>query len=443
MQHESIELLSQYLQIDTTNPPGNEDKGAAFFADIFEKEGIDYTVYEPEGASGKGRTSIRARISGSGSEDPLILLNHIDVVPAEKDQWSCDPFGGEVKDGYIHGRGAIDMKGQGIMELVAFLSVHRSGSVPKRDLIFLAVADEEVGGVYGVDYLLKNHSDDFSSGLVLNEGGFGVSNLLPDNRPAIFIAAAEKATNWMQISAEGPAGHGSVPQPDNALERLIRGLNRLQQMDNPITITETTAEYFKRLAQSWDFLKPYQADGREETLITCLTESGFADIPQMSAMLRNTISTNVISAGASVNVIPSRAVAKLDVRILPGQDPEAFKARVEDQLGDDELQVSFIARDRALASPFATPEFEVIEKVFNKRFPEAIVTPFLVFGSTDSRFFREKGMISYGVFPVIMTVEDVQMVHGIDEKISEENMVQGTETYTEIVAKLCGLEGAG
>ena len=164
MQHESIELLSQYLQIDTTNPPGNEVKGAAFFADIFEKEGIDYTVYEPEGASGKGRASISARISGSGSEDPLILLNHIDVVPAEKDQWSCDPFGGEVKDGYVHGRGAIDMKGQGIMELVAFLSVQRSGSAPKRDLIFLAVADEEVGGVYGANYLLKNHSGDFSYG---------------------------------------------------------------------------------------------------------------------------------------------------------------------------------------------------------------------------------------------------------------------------------------
>ena len=184
MQHESIELLSQYLKIDTTNPPGNEIKGTAFFADIFEKEGIGYTVYEPEGASGKGRASIRACIPGNGSEDPLILLNHIDVVPAEKDQWHCDPFGGEVRDGFIHGRGALDMKGQGIMELLAFLSVHRSGSVPKRDLIFLAVADEEVGGVHGVDFLLKNHPEDFSSGLVLNEGGYGVNNLLPEDRPA-------------------------------------------------------------------------------------------------------------------------------------------------------------------------------------------------------------------------------------------------------------------
>ena len=326
MQHESIDLLSQYLKIDTTNPPGNEVKGTAFFADIFEKEEVDFTVYEPEGVSGKGRCSISARISGSGSEEPLIL-----------------------------------------------------------------------------------------------------------------IAAAEKATNWMQVRAEGPPGHGSVPKPDNALERLIRGLNRLQQMDNPITITETTAEYFKRLAEGWDFLKPYQEDGLEKNLIKCLTESGFADIPQVSAMLRNTVSTNVMAAGGSVNVIPSRAEAKLDVRILPGQDPEAFKAMIEKQLDDDQLTVSFLTSDHALASPFDTPELEAIEAVFRRRFPEAVITPFLVFGSTDSRFFREKGMISYGVCPVLLAMDDIQMVHGIDEKISEENMILGTEIYTEIVEKLCAL----
>jgi len=439
MQHESIDLLSQYLKIDTTNPPGNEHKGTAFFAGIFEKEGVDYTVYEPDGALGKGRCSISARISGSGEEDPLILLNHIDVVPAEKEQWHCDPFGGEVRDGFVHGRGALDMKSQGIMELLAFLSVHRSGEVLKRDLIFLAVADEEVGGIYGVDFLLKNYPGEFSSGLVLNEGGFGVNNLLPDNRLVIFVAAGEKASNWMQISAEGPPGHGSVPKPDNALERLIRGLNRLQQMDNPMVITETMAAYFKRLADGWDFLKPFQEDGREETLKKCLTESGFADIPQMSAMLRNTVSTNVISAGGSVNVIPSRAEAKLDVRILPGQDPDAFKTRIEEQLGDDGLTVTSITKDHALASPVATPEFAAIEEVFKRRFPEAVVAPSLVFGSTDSRFFREKGMISYGVCPMMLAMEDIRMIHGIDEKISEENMVQGTEIYTEIVEKLCGL----
>jgi len=434
MQHEAVQLLSQYLKIDTTNPPGNELEGTTFFAEIFKKEGIGYTLYE----SDKGRASISARISGNGNEEPLILLNHIDVVPAEKDKWHFDPFGGDVRDGFVHGRGALDMKGQGIMELLAFLSIKRNRKVPNRDLIFLAVADEENGGAYGVDFLLKNHSGDFSAGLVLNEGGFCVNNLLPD-RPLFLISAAEKATNWIKVSAQGPPGHGSVPQENNALERLIRALNRLQQMDNPIIINEVTAEYFKRLADAWDFLKPYQADGKAETLIKCLIESGLTEVPQISATLRNTISANVISAGSSVNVIPSYAEAKLDVRLLPGQEPDEFMARVEKQLGDDDLVATFINKGYALVSPVFTPEFEVIEAVFHRRFPEAIIAPSVLFATSDSRFFRKKGITSYGVFPVLVSMEDVQMVHGIDEKISEDNLILGTDIYTEIVEKLCDL----
>ncbi|MCG6908613.1 MAG: M20/M25/M40 family metallo-hydrolase [Deltaproteobacteria bacterium] len=432
MQHEAVQLLSEYLQIDTTNPPGNEHKGAAFFSEIFEKEGVVCRRYK----SDQGRTSLSARIQGSGEEDPLILLNHIDVVPAEKEQWHFDPFGGEVKDGFVHGRGALDMKGQGIMELLAFLSVKRSGRQPNRDLVFLAVADEECSGVNGADFLLQNHPDDFTGGLVLNEGGFGVNNLLPD-RPLFLISTAEKACNWMEVSAQGPPGHGSVPHADNALERLIRGLNRLQEMESPIIITDTVAEYFRRLANVWDFLEPYKADGKQDTLIKCLLESGFSEVPQVSAILRNTVSTNVITAGSSVNVIPSHASAKLDVRLLPGQDPDEFRARVVERLGDDQLQTTFINKDRALASPFNTPAFEAIESVFSRHFPSAVVAPSVLFGSSDSRFFRERGITSYGVFPVLVAMEDIQMVHGIDEKISVENLVMGTEFFTEIVETLC------
>jgi len=435
MPHEAIQLLSQYLTIDTTNPPGNEHKGAAFFAEIFKKEKVAYKLYE----SGKGRTSISARLTGSGEEDPLILLNHMDVVPAEKEQWRFDPFGGEVRDGFIHGRGALDMKGQGIMELLAFLSIKRSRKVLNRDLVFLAVADEECGGVHGVDFLLQKYPDDFSAGLVLNEGGFGLEKLVPD-RPVFLISTAEKATNWMKVNAQGPPGHGSAPHGNNALEKLIRSLNCLQQMDNPITITDVTAEYFRRLAEGWDFLKPYAEDGREETLIKCLTESSFSEIPQISAMIRNTASTNVIAAGSNVNVIPSQAEAKLDVRLLPGQDPDEFMTRVVEQLGDDDVSVAFINKDRALASPIFTPEFETIETVFRDRFPEAIITPSILFATSDSRFFRRKGITCYGVVPVLVTMEDIQMVHGIDEKISEDNLILGTDIYTEIVEKLCDVK---
>jgi acetylornithine deacetylase/succinyl-diaminopimelate desuccinylase-like protein len=434
MRHEAIELLSRYLRINTTNPPGNERKGAQFFAEIFEKEGIAYKIHEPT----KGRASISARITGKGRDDPLILLNHIDVVLAEKEQWSFDPFGGEIKDGYVHGRGAMDMKGQGIAELMAFLEIKRKRQVPNRDVIFLAVADEENGGAFGADYLLKSHYGDFSAGLVLNEGGFGLRDLLPD-RPVFLISTAEKAANWIRVSCEGPPGHGSVPQKQNALERLIRALNRLQDMDNPVVITDVTSEYFRKLAETWAFLKPYLEDNKEETLIKCLTESGLSEIPQMSAILRNTISTNVISGGSKINVIPSRVEAKLDVRLLPGQDPDRFLAKVKKELGDEGVKADFIVKDRAEASPIFTDEYRKIEKVFSRRFPDAVVVPSLLFGSSDSRFFRKKGITSYGVFPVLISMNDIKMVHGIDEKISEENLVMGSEMFTEIVNSLCGI----
>ena len=199
MPHEAIELLSQYLQIDTTNPPGNEKRGVAFFARIFEKEGIAYKIYE----ASPGRDSIKAVIPGTGEKGAVILLNHIDVVPAKTDEWSVHPFSGEVKDGFIHGRGALDMKGQGILELLAFLEVKRNGLKPCRDLIFLAVADEEAGAQNGVGYLLNNFADEFQADLVINEGGFGLNNMFPE-RPLFMISTAEKGVCRAKLVRSGP-----------------------------------------------------------------------------------------------------------------------------------------------------------------------------------------------------------------------------------------------
>ena len=212
MAHEAVELLSQYLQIDTTNPPGNEMRGVEFFARIFEKEGIVYKTYE----ACAGRGSIKAVIPGTGEKGAIILLNHIDVVPARTAEWSVHPFGGEIQDGFIHGRGALDMKGQGILELLAFLEVKRKGLTPCRDIIFLAVADEEAGAQNGVAYLLNNYADDFQADLVINEGGFGLNDLVPE-RPLFMISTAEKGVCRAKLTCSGPPGHGSMPHGDNAL----------------------------------------------------------------------------------------------------------------------------------------------------------------------------------------------------------------------------------
>ncbi len=434
MKHEAVELLSRYLKIDTTNPPGNEDRGVAFFAGILEKEGIAYKTYEASPTRG----SIRAVIPGTGEKGALILLNHMDVVPARADEWRFDPFGGDVKDGFIYGRGALDMKGQAVLELLAFLEFKRKGLRPGRDLIFLAVADEEAGGINGAQYLLNNHGKEFQADLVINEGGFGLSNVLPD-RPLFMIATAEKGVCRVKLTRSGPPGHGSTPHGENALEKLVQGLSRLLEKENPVIITPLIAEYFKQLASSWEFLKPYCQDGQPDTLVEILTRSGMLDIPQMAAMLKNTISLNLMHAGNKVNVIPSSAEAELDIRLLPGTDPDAVIADIKDHLVDDAIQVESAGVSRASESSMDTEDFSTIKSVHLEHFPDALAVASLLFGASDSRFFREKGIPCYGVCPMLISLEDLGKIHGIDERISEENMIKGTEVFTDMVRKLCNV----
>ncbi len=432
MENETVDILSRYIQINTTNPPGNEDQAAQFFADIFEREGIAYTTYE----AGARRVSIRAHLPGSGEKGAVVLLNHMDVVQAKEEEWSFDPFGGEVGNGFVHGRGALDMKGLGIMELMAFLAMKREGVKLKRDLIFLAVADEETGGSSGARYLLENHFDDFRADIVINEGGFGVTDILP-GRPAIMIASAEKGLCWLKLTRKGIPGHGSTPHGQNALEKMLLALNRLLGSETPVAITTPVAQYFKNLAAGWDFLKPYREDGKETTLIKCLQESGMLAMPQINAMVRNTVSLNVLHSGDKTNVIPSLATAELDIRLLPGQGVDEFINYVKKTMADDEIEIEPIETNPASESAIDNEYFAAIQKVLLKHFPDAVLTPFVVSGTTDSRFFREKGIISYGVCPIMVPMDNLKMVHGIDEKISTENMIRGTEIMTEIVRSLC------
>jgi len=432
MAHESVELLSRFVQLNTANPPGNEARGAQFLAGILDKEGIEYRTYEPD----PGRVSLRAIIPGTGEKGPVILLNHTDVVPAQAEEWSFDPFGGEVKDGYVHGRGVLDMKGQSIMELLAFLDVKRRGQKPCRDLIFLAAADEETGGTLGVKYLLKNHYEDFQADVVLNEGGFAVTGLIP-SRPVIMVSPAEKGVCWLKLTRTGQPGHGSLPHGDNALERMNHALARLLDWKPPITVTPIIDEYFKRLGSGLEFLGPYRDDGNPETLKRILTESGLIDMPQVSALVRNTISLTAMQAGIKVNVIPSRAEAQLDIRLLPGQDIDEFITQVKNKLADDEIEIECLDRTEPTESPRNTELFVLLQDVLAENFPGSLITPSLLFATSDSRFFRQRGIPAYGVCPALVGLEDLNNIHGIDEKISAKNMVKGTAVFTKIVRRLC------
>jgi acetylornithine deacetylase/succinyl-diaminopimelate desuccinylase-like protein len=435
---EIVDLLSAYLRINTTNPPGNETAAAAFLAEIFKKEGIAHTIWE----SKPGRGSIMARIPrdpGASSPDPgpLVLMHHSDVVPAVRSEWSFDPFGGEIRDGYICGRGALDTKGLGIMELVAFLTARRDGFKLRRDLVFLAAADEEAGGDWGMDWLFKNHYDQIKASFVINEGGIGVTDLI-GGKYLHMVTTGEKGLCWLELTRTGPPGHGSTPHGQNALEKLNMALARLLATPIPYEVKPAIAEYFRNLARGWDFLKAYGEDGKPETLIRVLTETGLINNPQISAMLKNTISLNVMNAGEKTNSIPGRAVAHLDTRLLPDVDMEAFVAWIKKMLADDEIQVKYLHTALANESPFDTEEFRVITEVLERYHPGSVVTPSLLTGGSDSRFYRDKGVPTYGIFPAMVPIADVTgMIHGVDEKVSIDNMVTGTEIVTDIVKKLC------
>ncbi|MGA2367540.1 MAG: M20/M25/M40 family metallo-hydrolase [Dehalococcoidia bacterium] len=432
MTHIAVELLSDYIKLDTTNPPGNEYLGAEFFARILESHGIPIKAYQ----SKPSRSSIRAVIKGTGQKKPLIMLHHMDVVPANGDEWSFDPFGGEIIHGYICGRGALDTKSLGIIQLLALLEIKKRGIKLHRDLIFLATADEESGGDCGVEYLLREYPDDFQAELVLNEGGYLVKD---DNSNSLIamISPGEKGPCWLKLSRKGMPGHGSTPHSQNCLEKMTRAVNRLLNYEVPPKLTPIAAEFFKKLAQSWDMLKPYADDSREDTLLKILADNGLLSMPQISAMLRNTISLNMLKSGDRVNVIPSYAEALIDTRLLPGQDLQEWLHFIKNQLADDEIQIETMLANEGNASDMYTESYNVMEKALLEHYPAAIVAPYLMTGTTDSRFFREKNIPAYGLCPVEVPPDDLKSIHGIDEKLSIDSLIKGTEIYTDIIRRLC------
>jgi acetylornithine deacetylase/succinyl-diaminopimelate desuccinylase-like protein len=328
------------------------------------------------------------------------------------------------------------MKSMGILELLAFMEIKRQGLTPCRDIIFLAVADEETGGAKGAQYLLDNYPDEFQADLVINEGGFGLTDVLAD-RPLIMISTAEKGICQVKLTRTGPPGHGSTPHGNNALEKMVHALNRVLTKENPIILTPMIAEYFKQLGTEWEFLKPFLEDEKAETLIQVLSESGMIEVPQMSAMLKNTISLNRMSSGNKTNVIPSEAIAELDIRLLPGSEPDEIIAKIKELLADENIKVEVVKQARASESAIDTKDFSIINNVSLEHFPDALTVASLLFGASDSRFFRSKGIPCYGVCPMLISMEELNRVHGIDERISEENMIRGTRVFTDIVKRLC------
>jgi acetylornithine deacetylase/succinyl-diaminopimelate desuccinylase-like protein len=315
---EIIALLREYLRIDTSNPPGNELQAALFFKELFESEGIEVTIYEFE----PGRANIIARLEGEGPEGGLILSNHMDVVIADREVWSVDPCGAELRDGYVYGRGALDMKSTGLLQAVTLINLKRSAAPLARDLIFLGTADEEVEAS-GIRWMTWEHADFLQSAeFMLNEGG--VIDEVDGAARSYNVAVTEKSPFWILIRAEGRAGHGSQPYvEDNAVLRLLRALDRLSRYQPPVKVTHTTDAFFKALAKTSPARQAsIYEDIRKAVKHPALRAALTAD-PAFNSILRNTIAITMLEAAPQINVIPSVAEARLDVRLLPGEDPGA------------------------------------------------------------------------------------------------------------------------
>jgi acetylornithine deacetylase/succinyl-diaminopimelate desuccinylase-like protein len=431
---EATQLLSSYLRINTTNPPGNEKAATDFLRGVLEREGITVTVWEPA----PGKANLLARLPGNGRKRPMILLHHTDVVAAARSFWTVDPFGGVVKDGYVWGRGALDTKGLGIAQFVAALLVKRQGITLDRDVILLATCDEEIGGTLGAGDVVKNHFDALGNAeFVLNEGG-GIRT--DDSGKTLYfgVLAAEKAPFWMEVVARGNPGHGSVPRDDTAPNRLVRTLERIRAWERPLTVTPVVERYFRAIGPTLNpELRPLFADIRKAVADPRAREI-LAKYPAHHALLRNTVTLTVLEGSNKTNVIPPLARAELDVRLLPGQDPQAFLEELQ-QFAEPGVTI------KPLGIGWPPPEssldtqlYKAIDDVAQRLEPGARIAPLVSAGFTDSHYFMERGMICYGLTPFHISETERTRVHGNDERVATKELQFGTRFVFEILLELGG-----
>jgi acetylornithine deacetylase/succinyl-diaminopimelate desuccinylase-like protein len=409
-QDEATRLLQEYVRIDTSNPPGDTRKAADFLAGIFEREGIPVTRYESE----PGKAIIYARLKATVNPPAgkaVILLHHMDVVPADRSQWKVDPFAGTIEGDTLWGRGAFDMKGLGVAHVLAFLKLKRDRVPLNRDVILLAEPDEEVGGALGARWMIANHWAELDPEYVIDEGGFGSRDLFAPGKLVYGIAVAEKKIVWLKVRAEGIAGHGSQPHDQNPNDSLVKALQRL--LNGPMP--------------SGDF----------SVLNTMQTRVGrFADNKFTNAIQHSTIAITWIRSGVGdppkINVIPSVAEAGLDCRVLPGVTREAWMAEVKRRLGDPSLKIELINEsDDPLVSEPNTPLYRNLETALSRLHPEAVVTPMLIPYGTDSNAFRPRGVKSYGIFPAIVSAEAIGSMHGDAERVPLSGVREAAQIFFE------------
>jgi acetylornithine deacetylase/succinyl-diaminopimelate desuccinylase-like protein len=431
-EQDATQLLSQYLQYDTTNPPGNEAEAVEFLAETLRQRG-----FEPQllfSAPKRANLIVRLKTPVEPKALPCLLYAHADVVPADPVAWSVPPFAGAIQDGFVWGRGALDDKGLGVIFLEALSLLKEHGPPLGRDIILVIAADEELSGHYGAAWLLDHHPELLQAEYVWDEGGMGLQ------QPAASlyqIAIAEKIPFTIKLTALGTPGHASVSSRDNSNERMVRALYRLKQWQPPFRLTEAVLEMLKTLAPYQPFVDSLLYAQAHHTFLWPLLQARLENNLLFAPLVRNTLNLTVLRGGQASNVIPAQTEAILDVRLLPGEEPELFLANLRSVIGDPKISVE--------AGPLPAPQrpsssdtefYRALEQTLQKAGPPGIITPYLTPGATDSRFFRAAGMKAYGFMPMLLNYQELSRIHGIDERVSVANLRWGIQVVLETLQKL-------
>ena len=428
----ALTWLQEYLRIDTTNPPGHEMRAVSFYKNILDQEGIENRVFEY--APGRGDLWARLPHTTSHAKRPIILLNHMDVVTSDAAHWKVPPFSGEIKDGWLWGRGAQDMKDEGLAQLVVMVMLKREKIELDRDVIFLAVADEEADGT-GTDWFIAHQRDLLENAeFLINEGG---ENLLENGKVKyVGVDVGEKTTFWLHVVAHGRPGHASRPNPDSAPNRLVHALKRILAYQTPLKVLPVVEEFLREMA-------PYEPpeEAREyRNIRKAIREPKFQqDVENdesLNFLLRDTISLTMLGGSEQTNVIPPEAWANLDVRILPGGDPKVLLANIRRVVDDPNVTVEPLNPEfrEANYSPTNTALYDAIREVSEKYFPGTPVVPHITSGYTENQRYRPLGINSYGFNPYTATEEEGNTEHGNDERIRVEEVRRGPRILFDVVA---------
>jgi acetylornithine deacetylase/succinyl-diaminopimelate desuccinylase-like protein len=424
--------LQALVRIDTSAPEQNETEAALYLKSVFDKEGIKSRILE----AAPGRGNIVARLKGSGKGRPLLLMSHLDVVPASMDDgWLHHPFKAKIDNGYIYGRGTLDCKNSTALWLMVMILIKRSGIHLDRDIIFCATADEETGHKDGIKWLVDNHFDLIDAEAALNEGG---GFALPLSGKIYFpIQNAEKGNLWTRITARGTAGHGSVPRRDNPVIQISRFIQRVSRQKFPLMLTDTVYEMFRSMRR--------ESSSLVSAALWLMTRSLFSDIllstrltneefnGSIRAMLRNTISPNAIFAPSEANVIPSEASALVDLRVLPGYSIKRGMQLIQKLAGPD-LEIEVLDAQEATVSPINSMLTACIERSISLHAPHARTMPFLLTGVSDACFLRPKGIQVYGFTP-LLEIDDISLTHGVNERISLASLEFGLRVSLDIISQ--------